>query len=367
MDKSKTRNLRQLLNSAFAKSDAGSCCPSSRVPDNRSSALVMRTSMGSLDLSHRHFGTPQRSGAMTVLPLLGSDGNGRFSSPLSALKLSGVEGYGKVEMENASGKDGGVAIVPLHIGYIQDRAQNHALCRSALIGAGQKLKFRDACCVQESQGGYLEAADQWFFILPLQLREAALKLRGTENYGKLWQDISQLSTALGLPARGHLEQVICRHRPYLTQYASRFELVPEQTGAVFFSQDKLLGVEIAPSARYFEELWAPLVCFCYGVAAMQMERRNGDIHVEETRPFSAKDLDELKGALFESRLESSRQLMETLQNTATECFELEEEERFLDLRLSTATSGNYAGQIVQEKGRLVYASVFGKRQYLCGA
>ena len=233
--------------------------------------------------------------------------------------------------------------------------------------AGQKLKFRDACCVQQSQGGYLGAADQWFFILPLQLREAALNLRGTESYGKLWQDISRLSSELGFAARGHLEQIICRQRPYLTQYASRFELVPEQTGAVFFCGDKLVGVEIAPSARYFEELWAPLVCFCYGVAAMQMERRNGGIHVEETRPFPAKDLDELRGALLESRLASSRQLMETLQDTATERFELEEEERFLDLRLSTAISRNYAGQIVQENGRLVYASIFAKRQYFCVA
>ena len=88
------------------------------------------THLGSLDLANRCFGTPQRSGVMTVLPLLGNDGNGRFATPLSGLKLSGVEGYGNVQMENSSGKAGGVAIVPLHIGYIQDRAQNHALCRS---------------------------------------------------------------------------------------------------------------------------------------------------------------------------------------------------------------------------------------------
>ena len=66
------------------------------------------------------------------------------------------------------------------LGYIQDKAQNHALCRSAFIAAGQKLMFEDACCVQASQGGDLEEHEQWFFILPLQLREKALQLRGEE-------------------------------------------------------------------------------------------------------------------------------------------------------------------------------------------
>jgi hypothetical protein len=83
-----------------------------------------------------------------------------------------------------------VAIVPLHIGYVQDAAQNQALCRSGFIGAGQTVMYEDAACVQESQGGYLKGQEQWFFVLPLPLRARALELRGHRGFGKLWKDIS---------------------------------------------------------------------------------------------------------------------------------------------------------------------------------
>ena len=86
-------------------------------------------------------------------PIVGPQRNGKFSNPIKGLKLKQVKGYGIVELVNPANQ--GLIIVPLHIGYIQDAAQNHALCRSAFIGAGQSITFEDACCVQEYQSGYL--------------------------------------------------------------------------------------------------------------------------------------------------------------------------------------------------------------------
>jgi hypothetical protein len=306
------------------------------------------------------FGMPQQSGAMTVLPVFGTNNDGRFVGPLSGLKLSQVRGYGNMELSNPF--ETGIAIVPLHMGYIQDRAQNHALCRSAFIAAGQKLMFEDACCVQAAQGGYLEGREQWFFILPLQLREEALQLRGKEDYSKLWDAISRLNQQFGLPDRGHLEQILSRKRAYLTQYQSRLELLPHQTGALFFIRDKFAGMEIAPSADYFQELWMPLVCFCYGVAAMYGEK---DIEVNKpVVPFSASNLMELREQLNQSRCDRQEQVRNWLAQTPAEQFELKEEERFLSLRLQTVTGKNFAGQFVEEEGRLVYASLFAKPRYL---
>lgn len=312
------------------------------------------------DLSTYRFGMPQQSGTLTVLPVFGSDNDGRFIAPLSGLKLSQVRGYGNMELSNPA--ETGIAIVPLHMGYIQDRAQNHALCRSAFIAAGQKLMFEDACCVQAAQGGYLEGRDQWFFILPLQLREEALELRGKEDYSKLWDAISRLNEQFSLPNRGHLEQILSRKRAFLTQYQSRLELLPQQTGAVFFIGDKLAGVEIAPSAAYFQELWMPLVCFCYGVAAMYEEK---DLEVNKPLvPFCASNLQELREQLNQSRLERQEQVRNWLAQTPAEQFSIEEEERFLSLRLQTVTGKNFAGQYVEEEGRLLYASLFAKPGYL---
>ena len=321
---------------------------------------LMKVVKGGITNESFRFGMPQQSGAMTVLPVFGADNDGRFVSPLSGLKLSQVRGYGNMELSNPA--ETGIAIVPLHMGYIQDRAQNHALCRSAFIAAGQKLMFEDACCVQAAQGGYLEGRAQWFFILPLQLRQEALELRGKEDYSKLWEGISRLNEQFSLANRGHLEQILSQKRAYLTQYQSRFELLPSQTGALFFIGNKLAGMEIAPSAAYFQELWMPLVCFCYGVGAMYQEK-DGNAN-KLLPPFWASNLQELREQLNQSRLERQEQVRNWLAETPAEQFAINEEERFLTLRLHTVTGNNFAGQFVEEEGRLMYASLFAKPAYL---
>ena len=314
------------------------------------------------DLSPYQFGRPQQSGAMAVVPIFGPDSNGKFASPLSGLKLSGVIGYGKVELSNPAKT--GVAIVPLHLGYIQDQAQNHALCRSAFIAAGRKVLFEDACCVQQSQGGYLEGREQWFFILPVQLRFKALQLRGVKDYSKLWDAIGCLNRLFALPERGHLEQILTRQRAYLTQYQSRLELLKGQTGALFFVGGKLAGVEISPSAAYFQEIWMPLVCFCYGSAAMRLEKKAAGEPAEPVLPFAARTLGELREQLHQSRLQFQEKIRSQLAETPPEKFEVQEEERFLSLRLHTATGNNFAGQFVEDAGRLVCASLFAKPEFL---
>ncbi|MBD2741539.1 DUF6569 family protein [Coleofasciculus sp. FACHB-1120] len=307
-----------------------------------------------VDLSPYHLGIPQQSGAMTVVPIFSPDCPGQFTSPLSGLKLSRVHGYGNVELHNPSTS---VAIVPLHMGYIQDQAQNHALCRSAFIAAGQKLMFEDACCVQSGQGGYLEGREQWFFILPLQLRFQALKLRGQEDYSKLWKEIERLNQRFDLPQRGHLEQILSKKRTFLTQYQSQFELLPQQTGALFLIRNQLVGVEIAPTAAYFREVWMPLVCFCYGVAAMYAQKQ-AKASDKPVLPFAASNLQELRQQLHKSRQEKQLQVSNWLSQTPAEKFQLKEEERFLSLRLHTCKEKNFAGQLVEESGQLVYASLF---------
>jgi hypothetical protein len=314
-----------------------------------------------LDLSTQRIGRPQQSGGMTVLPLFGPDADGQFTPPLSGIKLGGVRGYGRMELHNPASS--GVAIVPLHMGYIQDQAQNHALCTAAFLGAGQKRLFEDACCVQQSQGGYLEGREQWFFVLPAYLREEALQLRGQKNHGKLWPAIGRLNQRLGMEVRGHLEQVICRQRPVLTQYQSRFELLNGQTGALFFLGDRLAGVEITPSAAYFREVWTPLVCFCYGVGAMELEKQTEE---RPALPFAAGSLPELRGQLAASRELRLGRVRQWLTQTPADRLDRQEEESYLGLKLYTATGKHFAGQYVEDEGRLVYASLTARPAFLEG-
>ncbi|WP_432839144.1 ARPP-1 family domain-containing protein [Dactylosporangium sp. CA-092794] len=305
-----------------------------------------------VDASGYRLGTPQRAGALTMVPVFGPAYPG-IAPPRSGLKLGRVVTYGQVELHNPG--TSGVAIVPLHVGYIQDAAQNHALCRSAFIAAGQTLRFDDACCVQESQGGYLAGRDdQWFFVLPVELRTAALRARGTAQYSKLWSQIGAFNDRYGLPARGHLEQVLTRQRAGLTQYQSRLELLDGQLGAVFLVGGALAGVEIAPDPVYFAEVWMALACFAYGPAAWFSE----PVAAGDGEPLRAASVAGLRAELAGRRRAVAGDVRAALARAAWQPGEPVEQERYLDLRLSTVDSGTVAGQYVTDGSRLVYASLF---------
>jgi hypothetical protein len=217
-------------------------------------------------LCGRSIGTPLRSGALGMVPLFGSPvAADIFAPPESSLGLTQVTHYGRMILKNNGSQP---AIVPLHVGYFQKAAQNHAMCRSWVLAPGEAREFNDACCIQQAQGGYIAEADDRFIILPQPLRAKALSLRGEENYSKLWSDIAQFNKALGLKKRGHLDELKQAHQPMLLRTAYKLERHPQQTGAIFLHNHKIVGIELAPDARFWEELHTPLVMYCYAPLAL---------------------------------------------------------------------------------------------------
>jgi hypothetical protein len=312
------------------------------------------TSLATIDLTGFRLGMPQRVDDLTVVPVFGPAYPGVLS-PRDGVKLVRVDGYGTVVLRNP-GSDG-VAIVPLHVGYVQDGAQNHALCRSAFLAPGQEVRFEDACCVQESTGGYLTERDQWFFTLPLELRARALELRGQGTYSKLWPTIQSFNRSHGLRSRGHLELMLAGNRAFLTQYRSRLELVPGQLGALFITSGRVVGLEVAPNPAYFADVWPALVCFTYGPTAM---RSRLTAAVAPAEPYEASTVDELvaaREAQAHADLVRVRGCVEAASRDWADP-DVTEEERYLDLRLSTVVGAGVAGQIVSYGSRPVYASLF---------
>ena len=308
-----------------------------------------------LDRAAQRVGRPQVSGSMAVIPVFGPDRTG-YAAPRTSIKLTAVRGYGNLEIENRPG--GGLAIVPLHIGFIQKGAQNHAMCRSAFLGEGQKVLYRDVCCVQASQGGYLEERDQWFFVLPGSLRERALSLRGVEGYAKLWDDITVFNSRFGKTRRGHLEVVIGEERRTLTRYRSIFELESGQTGALFYLKDQLVGVELTPSTSYFSEVWPALVCFAYGTEALRLD---GGEPAAVADPPRAATLDQLSELLESERLDKRAELIEAARALQPQRMELTSEEIFLEHELVTAEGQGFAGQVVvRDHDDIVWASLFAR-------
>ena len=128
---------------------------------------------------------------------------------------------------------------------------------------------------------------------------------------------------------------------------------------------KLAGVELAPTARYFEETWMPLACFCYGTAAMYLEEKeksNGN--GAKVVPFEADSLAALSRELMQHREAAQQRALEAVASAPRSKFAQREEERYLDMQLLTVTGDHFSGQMVEEDGHLVYASLAAKSSWL---
>jgi hypothetical protein len=125
----------------------------------------------------------------------------------------------------------------------------------------------------------------------------------------------------------------------------------------------LVGVEIAPNPAYFEEIWMPLVCFCYGPSALYDE----DIcplAQPALQSLTARDLPGLRAQLADRRRQLLDQVGVMLESVPRDRLKRQEEERYLDMRLFTVQGKHFSGQIVEEEGRMVYASLVATPEWL---
>lgn len=229
-------------------------------------------------LAGRTAGTPLRAGRLEMVPLFDSpERPDTFAPPESALQLARVRTYGHIVLKNESDRP---TIAPMHIGHLQKGAQNHATCRAWVLPPHGEEEQKDACCIQAAQGGFISGADERFIVLPLPLRAKAFALRDKESYSKLWDDIGAHNSKLGLKRRGHLDELKQTHQPTLMRVAHRLEGLPQQTGALFYADGVLVGVELAPDAAYFAELLRPLVMYCYAPLTLGAELEGGEGPIE---------------------------------------------------------------------------------------
>lgn len=311
-------------------------------------------------LKDRQVGQPLRYGYLGMIPLFGSEcGKGHYALPETALSLDKVTDYGKMILKNSADRP---AIVPLNLGYFQLGAQNHAMCISWVISAGEQKEFKDACCIQEAQGGYIKDSDDRFIVLPHSLRKNALELKGKEEYGKLWKSIATFNTQLGLKERGHLDEMKQAFQPELLQTVYHLEPQPNQTGAVFLLNDEVVGIELAPDAAFWAELHTPLVMYCY--APLRLVETHANRPATKGEALNINDLTSLE--MLKGRYEALQQKrVKTAETILAELGEVNyssaKEQENKDNRLYTVKAGAFAGQMVMKGNQVVYASLFNEK------
>lgn len=218
-------------------------------------------------------GAVQSVDEMTVIPLVG-DNRGDVASP-SALKFERTTTYGSMVFKNEDSKP---AIVPTNYMIRGRGAQDHAMAGSGVVMAGRSKTFNTACCIEETQGGYLDAEGNDEDVLPVELRRSLLNYgkRSERHYGKLWDSIKVWLRGLNLSRSSHAAHLRDFYddtdvRGALEQFAAEFEPVEGQIGAIILFSGVPVGLEIMPTTDHWDAYWQQLLRGCYGSEMLRMK------------------------------------------------------------------------------------------------
>jgi len=204
---------------------------------------------------------------MEVIPLVDEDGiQDEGFDPPDEVQV-GTSHYGTVDLRHPGNNP---TIVPTGAGWVvKQAAQDHAIGSGAFIDGGESKKIDTAMCIQSNQGGTITQAVHEMLILPVGLRSSALALRKKKEYSKLWNDIGRFNSGYGIRSEQQLAYFLKNFGKQLDEFVAEFELVPNQIGAVILVNGQLVGVEMAPSVKFWEAIWNPLVRVCYGSFAIR--------------------------------------------------------------------------------------------------
>lgn len=308
-------------------------------------------------------GRTQSVGLMEVVPLLSELSDERFASPADAGVRMSTASYGTMVFDNACAAEEGpqLLIVPCHAGFVvKQAAQDHAMAEVGLVPPGQRGRFDTAMCIQQSQGGLISAGSHRMTILPHQLRERALAVRGQRSYDKLWPAISRFNAAFGVKGAAHLSSYFDRFARELDQFVAEFECVPGQVGAIVLIDGDVVGVERGPSHGYWAGVWPALIRGCYGSLALETARAKaaaGAELVSGRAPLPpAASLDALADAIEAAAEAEAERTRELIRQLVAKRLTVEAARSEHDLTIETL-KGGLVGQLIREDERVVYVSL----------
>jgi hypothetical protein len=295
---------------------------------------------------------PQAVANMTVIPLVSQAGEVAVGT-LRDIYLEQDPAYNRLVLATESAHP---TILPLGYTLItRERAQDRAVATKSII-PGRGSREVPAYCVQSSQCGHMARANrarQEARMLPLGVRRLAFRHRDSQDFRALWDGLAEHNRRHGVPGN-FLSSFFEHFQRQLQQFVAEFELVQGQRGAVVLINDRVEGVEVAPSPAAFAVQWEPLIRDCYGAEAVGQQ---AEINAIDGSQFlgDAETFEELRARLEElerrEREFAGRMVAGILgqqeQGTGRE------RQREGPLRVLDVETAEYEGQVVREDGSIV--------------
>lgn len=280
------------------------------------------------NLSQFKIGRKQQAGIMSVYPLLADD----VATPLASfkdIKFRGTVAYGCMSFENNSEFP---FIIPTGYAIItKQRAQDHALPFASLLPPNSIRSIFKACCIQQTQPGYIDGSKVTeFSILPLYIRKKHFEayVKGEQrinintrslDFNRLWPYISEFQQDLVKKGEANLVYFFNKFMDKLLRFNAEFEVVDGQRGAIIMLNDKIVGIEVAPTHEYWKTVWNSLIRDCYGSEVVRLTMLN---LIEEFKTSQELDMDisncksieEIKKAIEAFYQEDSKRLADKIKD-----------------------------------------------------
>lgn len=226
-----------------------------------------------IDLSRFTIGEKQTSGVMSIYPILGEDAKFSLAS-FNDISFDGTCDYGTMVFSNKSENP---FIIPSGYAIVtKQEAQDHGLPNAEYLdGDCRKRKIYSACCIQETQCGYITPVSaKDFRYLPLDIRKSYLKdeiyNRDTyKSFSRLWEYIYSFQQSLVNKSDSNLVFFFDKYMKKLASFNAEFENVEGQIGAIILLNNEIVGIEIAPSKEYWSFIWKSLIRDCYGAEVIR--------------------------------------------------------------------------------------------------
>ncbi len=317
-----------------------------------------------LNFDKIEIGSVQSVDEMTIVPILGAE-RGAVAKPES-LTFKSTTSYGTMVFENADPDR--EAIVPANMMVRGQGAQDHAMSGSGVVTKRQSRSFNDACCIEESQGGYLRSENNEEDVLPITLRKALLEpsLRSRNSYNKLWDNIKTWLQGIKIKgARSGRPAAHLRHfydtpdiKHALEDFAAEFEPVENQIGAIVMFSGVPVGIEIMPSSEHWEAYWKLLIRGCYGAEMLRLKMLGKLKPSTLILPEIPKDAnaDQVKEILEGFCQHLREEVLPLLENIEVKTQKVMGRDGTLETTLLTTSSGG-GGDLIQQGEEPVYLSL----------
>jgi hypothetical protein len=205
----------------------------------------------------------------------------RFANPL--LVTATNRNYGHLQLQNPEAQE---MIVAPQVAVFKQRAQNHALPKSAYLPPQSSVDYDDAGCVQGSAGGTISGGEVDVRFVPVSIREMLLdNVNNTSGHSTLYKSVQTLGTKTGVHTGDYIDKYYTKYDPELTEFIAHFERPAQTIGVIVLIDNEIVAVDKFPSFTYTAQVWDMLIRDCYGSLAIESMQKDAEHTHDFDRAF----------------------------------------------------------------------------------